>query len=177
MKKTALFVLFILIITLAITGCTKKQSDSENSNVIDNGNNNVINNGGIELNSVEQIFHPATSSATGAYATIKVSSDIKFDDNTAWLGLCPAGKDYITELEADDVDVIWYNAEAKENEKDPHVFACDFSDVDDGTYALVVTSSDDENIGYVIIQLEMTKKGETLAFNYDNAKIKERPAK
>lgn len=138
---------------------------------------NATNAGAIELNPVEKVFRPATSSATGAYATIKVSADIKFDDTSAWLGLCPAGKDYVTELEADEVDVIWFHADARENDTDPHVFACDFTDVEDGTYALVVTSSDDENVGYVIIQLEMTKKGDSLTFKYDNAAIKERPNK
>ena len=178
MKKILPIVLAV-ILSVSIVGCGKQQNNANpqgnstnTSQTTQNGQNDQ---GTIAPNPVELAFHPATSPDAGAYATIKVSADIKFDDETAWLGLCPAGKDYVTEQEADDVDVIWYNADATESETDPHVFACDFSDVDDGTYALVVTSSDDENVGYVIIQLEMTKKGETLTFNYDNAKIKERP--
>ena len=178
MKKILPIVLAV-ILSVSIVGCGEQQNNANpqgnstnTSQTTQNGQNGQ---GTIAPNPVELAFHPATSPDAGAYATIKVSADIKFDDETAWLGLCPAGKDYVTEQEADDVDVIWYNADATESETDPHVFACDFSDVDDGTYALVVTSSDDENVGYVIIQLEMTKKGETLTFNYDNAKIKERP--
>lgn len=127
-----------------------------------------------EVNPVMLAFHPATQ---GSYATIKVDSSIKMDDESAWLGLCPAGKDYITELEADEVDVVWFNADAREADSDPYVFACDFEPVEDGTYALVVATSDDENVGYVVIQLTMEKKGDSLNFDYTDAKIKERPAK
>lgn len=130
----------------------------------------------LQPNPVELVFHPATSAATGAYATIKVSADIKMDDESAWLGLCPAGKDYITELEADEVDVVYFYAEARED-GEPYVFACDFESVEDGTYALTISTSDDENVGYVVIQLSMTKDGDKITFDYTDAKIKERPAK
>ncbi len=126
------------------------------------------------LNPVEQVFHPASS---GVYATIKVDASIKFDDTSAWLGLCPAGKRYITELEADEVDIIYFYADSRMEESDPYVFACDFEDVEDGTYALVVTTSDDAAIGYVVIQAEMTKLGGKLVFDFANAVINERPAK
>ena len=127
------------------------------------------------VNPVELLFYPATSPATGAYATIKISADVKLDDESAWLGLCPTGKDYITEAEADDVDVIWFNPDARED-GDPAVFACDFESVEDGTYAVVVATSDDENVGYIVIQLEMTKNGDSISFDYSNAKLNERPA-
>ena len=97
------------------------------------------------------------------------------DDDSAWLGLCPEGTDYITELEADEADVIWFYSEPRED-GDPYVYACDFSGVEDGTYALVVTTSDDASVGYVVIQLSMTKDGDSLTFDYSNARIKERPA-
>lgn len=180
MKK---FFTFILVSAMALSmvacGDGKKKSSSKDNDsskpddkvtIEDNGNTEV------EQNPVEMVFHPATSADTGAYATIKVSADIKMDDTSAWLGLCPEGKDYITELEADDVDVIWFNYADRE-EGEPYVYACDFSSVEDGTYALVVATSDDENVGYVVIQLSMTKAGEKLTFDYTNAKIKERPAK
>ncbi len=180
--KKALLIMMALVLTLSIIGCGKQQNNekpAESSKIVSETSQSEQKDKSenAEQISVESIFQPSTSAATGAYATIKISADIKFDDDSAWLGLCPTGKDYITELEADDVDVIWFNADAKENETDPHVFACDFSSVEDGTYALVVATSDDENVGYVVIQLEMTKKGETLTFNYDNAKIKGRPAR
>lgn len=184
MKKIiAAILVCLMMVSLAScalgNGISNTASGEQNNPTTQSGQNGQNNDqsGTLTPNPVELVFHPATSPDAGAYATIKISSDIKFDDSTAWLGLCPAGKDYITELEADDVDVIWYNEEGREEESDPHVFACDFSDVEDGTYALVVTTSDDENIGYVVIQLEMTKSGDTLTFNYENAQIKERPAK
>lgn len=132
----------------------------------------------LQVNPVELAFFPKTSPDAPAYATIKVSSDVKMDDESAWLGLCPEGKDYITEIEADEVDIIWFSMDYKEDfENDPTVFACDFETVEDGTYALVVATSDDENVGYVVIQLSMTKKGEEIVFDYSNAKLNDRPAK
>lgn len=131
----------------------------------------------IELNPVELLFFPKTSSDAGAYATIKLSENVELDDETAWLGLCPNDKDYITEAEADEVDVVFFYADMREENNDPYVFSCDFSDVEDGTYALVVTSSDDENVGYVVIQLEMTKNGDSISFDYSNAKHNDRPGK
>lgn len=128
--------------------------------------------GNVDVNPVELLFHPATS---GNYATIKVDSSVKMDDTSAWLGLCPAGKDYITEAEADDVDVIWFALDSRESDDDPYVWACDFESVEDGTYALVVATSDDENVGFVAIQLAMEKNGDSLSFDFSNAQLKDRP--
>lgn len=126
------------------------------------------------VNPVELMFFPKTS---GSYATIKIdATKVTMDDESAWLGLVPAGKDYVTELEADEVDVIWFSLEGgREDDSDPYVFACDFESVEDGRYALVVATSDDENVGYIAIQLEMVKDGDSLTFDYSNAQIKERP--
>ncbi len=190
MKK---IITLLLVCTMALgmvaCGGDKKESSS-NENSSNNSANTVTKpaetdstnttpdsgNTQEEVNPVELAFFPKTSTDAGAYATIKVSEKVKMDDETAWLGLCPDGKDYITEAEADEVDVIYYYSDARE-EGDPYVFACDFSDVQDGTYALIVATSDDENVGYVVIQLSMTKAGDKLTFDYSNAKIKERPAK
>lgn len=179
-KHLALILAGVMAFSVAACGKGTDESSAkpseEGSKVTSSAEKPAQNGGEIAVNPVETLFRPSTSSAVGAYATIKVSADVKMDDESAWLGLCPTGKDYITELEADEVDVIWYNYEARE-EGDPYVFACDFESVEDGTYALVVATSDDENVGYVVIQLEMTKKGEELSFDYTNAKLKERPAK
>lgn len=178
MKKKLVIVL-TCVVAMFLVACGSQKNDNakpstEVSETADNSSQAGDN--ASTKNPVEELFFPATSSETGAYATIKVSKDVKMDDETAWLGLCPAGTDYITELEADEVDIIYFYADARE-ENDPYVFACDFSSVEDGTYALVVTTSDDGDVGYTVIQLEMTKKGEALTFDFDNAQLKERPAK
>lgn len=179
MKKYLSFVM-AGIMALSLTACgssessSKKDSSSKTSKTEETIQNDVGNTS--DVNPVELAFFPKTSPDAGAYATIKVSPEVKMDDESAWLGLCPAGKNYITEIEADEADVIYFYYDYRED-GDPYVYACDFSSVDDGTYALVVCTSDDENVGYVAIQLEMTKKGEELSFDYSNAKIKERPAK
>lgn len=176
MKKK---ILLTCLLAMSLVACgTKKDETTKPDNEVSTTENSTQteNNNASTTNQVESVFSPATSAATGAYATIKISSEVKMDDESAWLGLCPTGKDYITEAEADEVDVVWYNADYRENDSDPYVFACDFSDVEDGTYALVVATSDNEEVGYIAIQLEMTKNGDKLTFDYSNAKLKERPA-
>lgn len=176
-RKLAAVVTTLLVLTL--TACGSSSADSAGTagtgttGSANSQSTQVTQTGGSE-NEVQSLFRTAKS---GSYATISVDASVKMDDTSAWLGLCPAGKDYITELEADEVDVIWFNADAREADSDPYVFACDFEPVEDGTYALVVATSDDAEVGYIAIQLTMEKNGDSLKFDFDNAKRKERPAK
>lgn len=168
MKKIiTLIIAVVMAVSLTACGSSDKPSSQESKPAVSTQETQ-------QLNPVEKVFKTATSSRTGAYATITLSADVKLDDTSAWLGLCPAGKTHITEAEADDVDIIWFAYEGR-NENDPYVFSCDFSEVEDGTYALVVTSSDDEAIGYVVLQLLMTKEGEKLTFDYTDAKLNTAP--
>ncbi len=123
---------------------------------------------------IEKIFTVVSSAPASDKVIVNISADVKFDDESAWLGLCPAGKDYITEADADAVDIIYFGCDAHD-EGTPHVFNCDFSSVEDGNYAVVLTSSDDESVGYVILQLGLTKIGNSVTFDYSSAKINERP--
>ena len=175
MRKLLSFTLACLTaLTLTACGSSSSEDSEKPDNNTSSGKTETVQQNGSEENPVTGIFHPA---ASGNYATIKIDPSVKMDDTSAWLGLCPPGKDYITELEADDVDVIWFGLDARENESDPYVFACDFESVEDGKYALVVATSDDENVGYVVIQLSMEKKGDDLKFDFSDAKIKDRPSK
>lgn len=166
---------------------TQSSTDSDNSKKDDSKKDDDSNSGESQVtvaqndedakygigNPVHEVFTAGYSSATGAYATISVSSEIKMEAD-AWVGLCPAGVFYLDEREADDVDVIWFNADWRED-GDPYVFACDFSDVEDGTYALVVATSDDEEVGYIVIQVQITKNGDSIDFDYSEAKLNEKP--
>ena len=173
MKKfLALLLAGVVVLSMVACGKPAAKPDSTDEPA---GNQQTEGGSNVQVNPVELNFYPAT---TENYATIKINESIKMDDSSAWFGLCPTGKDYITELEADEVDVIWWGMEPKEDiQVGPSVFACDMTDVEDGTYAAVVATSDDENVGYVVIQLEMTKKGDKLTFDYTNAKLNERPEK
>ena len=163
------------ILTVSLTACGSKGSESDASESAPSSSTEVQPEAK-GSNPAANNFIPATSSQTPNYATIKILPTVKMDGDDAWLGLCPAGKDYITEAEADAEDIIYFYAEPKEDEKDSTVFACDFESVEDGTYALVVCTSDDESIGYVAIQMNMTKKNGELTFDYDSAQLRERPA-
>lgn len=173
MKKLVIALLTVLMI-LSLAACTgQKPTEGPGGN---NSATQTTAGGGHEIqpNPVELKFFTATQ---GVYATIQVDSSVKMDDESAWLGLCPAGKTYITEEEADEVDVIWFHSDYRTSEEDRYVFACDFESVEDGTYALVVCTSDDAEVGYVKIQLTMTKADGKLTFDYTDAKLNERPAK
>lgn len=173
--KKILALILVCLTALSLFACGKSAGDTpKDTTPVQNTTPNGGNSSGTQ-NPVSSLFFPATSPATGAYATIKIAASVKMDDESAWLGLCPAGKNYITEEEADEVDVIWFHAEPRE-ENDPYVFACDFTEVEDGTYALVVCTSDEASVGYVVIQMAMTKSGEKLTFDIDNAQLKSRPA-
>ncbi len=171
--KKFLIIILACVLVLSMTACVSllPNSSADPSATPEQSGGNTT-----TLNPVETVFFPATSSFTGAYATIKVSNEVDIADETAWLGLCPLGKDYVTEEEADAVDIIWFSYDWRE-EGDPYVFSCDFESVEDGTYALVVTSSDDENTGYVLIQLSMTKAGDTLSFDYTDAILRDHTGK
>lgn len=176
--KKKLTLLFLIMLLFGMTACgskeVKEDSKKDSTNTQSTNTQNTNTNNEVGMNQVEKVFHPAT---TANYATVKVDSSIKMDDESAWLGLVPQGKDYRTELEADDVDIIWWGLEARESENDPYVWACDFESVEDGKYDVVIATSDDENVGYVVIQLSMEKKGDKISFDYANAVIKERPTK
>lgn len=168
--KKKLSVVLMVVVLLTMTACGTK-TNSEEGKTTTNSSNGQVN---VGTNSVSDVFQPETSAN---YATVKVDSKIKMDDTSAWLGLVPSGKDYITELEADEVDIIWWSLESREEETDPYVWKCNFEDVEDGKYDVVIATSDDENVGYVVIQLSVEKKGDNIKFDLSNAKIKERPTK
>jgi len=180
MKKIWALVLIVIMVA-SLSACGAKKSsvtvttdDTASGKATQTATQNTT---AVKSNPAADNFIPGHSSAIPDYATISILPEIKMDDETAWLGLCPLGKDYITELEADEADVIWFRADDKLDENDKTVFACDFEGVEDGTYALVVCTSDDENVGYVVIQMNMTKKNGDLSFDLENAQLKERPKK
>lgn len=164
MKKTIVLLLTAVMI-LSMAACGEKPADnggtSQGEPVSQQTSDSV---GGEELSRIETMM---SVDASGANVIITVSGELKLEQD-AWLGLCPTGKTYITEEEADDVDVIWFAYDGRE-EGTPYVFDCDFSDIDDGTYALVLTNSDDAAIGYVVLQLQMTKESDGVTFDYKNA--------
>lgn len=180
MKKLfALILTLSLAFTLVACGSSNEaaapQADNTQSTETTESTDTAAVSTAVQVNPVELVFFPATSADAGAYATVKIAPEIKLEDD-AWLGLCPAGKDYVTELEADEADVVWFYRDGRESDEDPSVFACDFSDIEDGTYALVVANSDNAEVGYVVIQLAMTKADNKITFDYSDAKINEQPA-
>ena len=84
----------------------------------------------------------------------------------SWLGVVPAGKEYKTEGEADEVDLIWINPDAyEENQTTPYKFTYDNNDlagIGDGSYLMVLCENDDEESSKVFFYFPITIKGTTI---------------
>ena len=171
--KKYIALLLAAVMVLSMAACGKKPADNGGTSQTEAAPQQTATVGSEQVPQLSQVESMMKTATSGASATITVSGELKLEQD-AWLGLCPSGKTYITEEEADDVVVIWFAYDGHE-EGDPYVFSCDFSDVEDGTYALVLTNSDDAAIGYVVLQLQMIKKGDSITFDYKDAVFHEAP--
>ena len=123
---------------------------------------------------------PATTAAAGVETNapavderVKIASEngktiftvdpsFKLKPNT-WLGVVPAGKEYKTEGEADEVDLIWINPDTyEENQTTPYKFSYDNNDlagIGDGDYLMVLCENDDDESSKVFFYFPISIKG------------------
>lgn len=107
------------------------------------------------------------------YVVFNASLDFKLESD-AWLGVIPSGTIYENEADADEVDIAYVYCENLDMDgATSHRFAFEkeyFYDIEDGTYDLVLCSSDNEEIGKVLLQIGMEKTGNTITLDYENNK-------
>jgi len=112
------------------------------------------------------------TSVGGSYSFM-FSSELKLYEN-AWLGLCPAGKSYTDELDADEDDIFWVypdNFSGKAADED-YVFKISSEDIamfEDGKYTMVLCDNDDE--GKVILYFPLEKSGAELIPDFDKITV------
>ena len=91
-----------------------------------------------------------------------VDPSFKLKPNT-WLGVVPAGKEYKTEGEADEVDLIWINPDTyEEGQTTPYKFSYDNNDlagIGDGDYLMVLCENDDDEASKVFFYFPISIKG------------------
>lgn len=84
----------------------------------------------------------------------------------SWMGIVPAGKEYKTEGEADEVDLLWVNPDAfEEGQTTPAKFVFDNNDFEgtgNGDYIMVLCENDDDEASKVYFYFPVTINGSTL---------------
>lgn len=168
MRKTSIFLALSIILILTVTACGKKPADNT---VSADGNSSTNSATAIQTNTKNG---EVTYGTEGESVVFTASLDFKLDDSTAWLGIIPTGIKYEKEADADNVDIIYcyasnYDDENKKNYRFEFEKTMFFA-IGDGTYDMVLTSSDDENIGKVLLQIGIEIKGETITLDFENQK-------
>lgn len=172
MKKTVIFLVLVLMLALTVTACKKKPAaNNGTTDASDAGNSSAD---GTIAAPADDKNDEVSFGTEGDLVVFTASLDFKLEDSTAWLGIIPDGTKYENESEADDVDLIYayavnYDDEGKKNyrfeyEKDY------FFGIGDGTYDMILTSSDDGGIGKVLLQIGIEIKGEKITLDYENKK-------
>lgn len=170
MKKTACILAMILLLALTAAACGKQPAAGSGSTTT-GGNSAATGADAAQMNDKNEEVSFGTE---GGSVVFTASLDLKLEDPSAWLGIIPTGTKYENEADADDVDMIYcyvgnYDEENKKNyrfefEKDY------FFGIGDGTYDMVLTSSDDGAIGKVLLQIGIELQGEKITLDFENRK-------
>lgn len=111
--------------------------------------------------------------AEDEYIVFNVSLDLQIEQD-AWLGVIPTGTIYENEADADEVDIAYVYCENFDMDgvvSHRFAFQKDYLlGIEDGTYDLVLCSSDNEEIGKVLLQVGMEKNGDKITLDYENNK-------
>ena len=168
MKKSLVFLALMMVLVLTIAACGKKPaSNGETAS----GGNSSANGTAAQGEDKNDEVGFATE---GDRIVFTASLDFKLEDSTAWLGVIPTGTKYEKEADADDVDIIYcYVANFDDEKKTNYRFEFEseyFFGVGDGTYDMVLNSSDDEAVGKVLLQIGIEIKDGKVTLDYENKK-------
>ncbi len=162
--------MLLMIFVLMFTACGKKPAVGSGSDVATGGNTTENGPASIETNKDDEV----SFGTEGELVVFTVSKDFIFDDSSAWLGIIPTGTIYEKEADADEVDMVYcYAANFEDENKKSYRFEFEkeyFFSLGDGTYDLVLTSSDDGEIGKVLLQIGIETKGEDIRLDFENEK-------
>ena len=174
-------VLVAAMCLMSMAGCSKKKEETKKNK-----------------DKSEQKKESVTEKASEVVDDVKTSTDESSQDNTfveladtnekivfsvvpdydlkqdSWMGIVPAGKDYKKEVDADEVDILYYyvlNAEKKASET--YIFEFmkeDVKGLDDGKYSMVLCDTD-EDTGKVLLQFPIEKKGTEIIPDFSSLKF------
>ena len=102
---------------------------------------------------------------SGGYYIFTVDPSFKIT-SSSWMGICPAGKSYKTEGEADEDDIIWMNPQPfEEGSNAPYEFHFneeDIKGVGDGEYTMVLCEDDDVESSKCYLYFPVKISGSTI---------------
>lgn len=111
-------------------------------------------------------------STSDGYIIFKVDPSFNVIENS-WMGICPAGKSYKTEGEADEDDIMWTSPEyVEEGKNKPFEFWFyeeDITGIEDGEYTMVLCEDDGLESSKCFFYFPITIKGSKI--NADFSKI------
>lgn len=167
MKKTLTLAFLFMALTVALVGCGKKDAANDSAAPVAgvNAESNDKSNGNDASSGIDM-----GQSIEADHIVFSVRGDYKLKQD-AWLGIIPAGTKYTEERDADDVDIYYTYCDNMddENRKDFR-FKYDknfVKDIEDGTYNMVLCDTDDGEVGKVLFQIKIDKKGDSIKLYLD----------
>lgn len=169
--KKILVAILVLAMTFALAACGgKPQNTPNNGETAAPGSNSDAENSGNSVASDKIGFKK-----DGEYVVFKVNGGFKLTDS-AWLGIVPAGVEYKSEAEADEVDIHYEYPWEFENMKegDDYLFKIStysIENIEDGNYIMVLCDNDDESVGAIVLQFPIVIKGSEITADFSKLKI------
>lgn len=167
--KRVLIALLAFAMLLTVFGCGKKPVSDDPSG---GGSGASGDNGGADGGAGSGASDKIGFEKEGEYIVFKVSSGIKLDEN-AWLGITPAGVEYKTEVEADEVDILWTSIDDPGKEPNESwvfkFYSEDIEAIEDGDYSMVLCDNDDE--GNMVLLFPIVISGSEIKPDLSKLKI------
>ena len=169
MKKSAILLALAMILLLTAAACGKKPAANTGA-----ATGSASSASGAVPAQTNDKNDEVTFGTEGESVVFTASLDLKLEDSTAWLGVIPTGTRYEKEADADDVDMIYcYVTNYDDENKKSYRFEYEkdyFFSIGDGIYDMVLTSSDNGEIGKVLLQIGIEINGEKITLDYENRK-------
>lgn len=171
--KKILALALVMAMAISFAACGSKNGNDETTTESTQAQTNEPTQNS-DVPKVDNLAEDAIGLETEAeYIVFNASLDFKLESD-AWLGVIPTGTIYENEVDADAVDVAYVYCENFDMDGAvSHRFAFEkdtLLDIEDGTYDLVLCSSDNEEIGKVLLQIGMEKSGDKITLDYENNK-------
>lgn len=165
-------VLLAGIMTIALGACSSGKS-STNANSQNKPAAETAADAGNNSNSASKDSGVKISNS-GGYYIFTVDPSFKITSNS-WMGICPAGKSYKTEGEADEDDIIWMNPQPFEEGKavpfEFHFNEEDIKGIEDGDYTMALCEDDDVESSKCFLYFPVTIKGSTITADFSKIVI------
>ena len=171
--KKILIAILVLAMAFALAACGAKPGSGTNNDGPENpGSNSGSNSGSLNTDNYD-VSDKIGFTKDGEYVVFKVNGQFELTDS-AWMGIVPAGFDYKTEVEADEVDILYEYPWEFESMKagDDYLFKFDtysIENIEDGNYIMVLSDNDDE--GALVLQFPIVIKGAEITADFSKLKI------